>query len=435
MSSFEDRKEKLKEAIKLLHRGESLESVKSKYAELLQSINPIEIPAIEQELVKEGLPVTEILKLCDLHVDLFRKFLESQELKNIPEGHPLQSYLDENEYILKKAEALSVYSSGLMNATSEEERASYLEALKRIVSDLKKLRIHYRKNQMILFPYLERRGINAIPRVLWGKEDQAIVKIRELEQLLNAGSEQKDGSKIASLSLEISREIADLVFRENKILYPTLLSLLSEGEWAAIMSLSDELGYIVPKREAIWKPSSEPVLPYQIEGHLDKKELEKLPAEVRTLVETAVPEEYSIKEEGKDIELTTGFLTKEQLEGIFESIPLELTFADSNDRIKFYSKSKLMGGFPRSRSIIGRRLEYCHPPRLENYVKLNVRLLKEGQFNHREFWTRSGDRILRVIVAGIRDKNGRYLGTLEIVEDFTEIIKDPESIMKKIVIL
>ncbi|MGC8997067.1 MAG: DUF438 domain-containing protein, partial [Fervidicoccaceae archaeon] len=71
----------------------------------------------------------------------------------------------------------------------------------------------------------------------------------------------------------------------------------------------------------------------------------------------------------------------------------------------------------------------------ENYVRLNVNLLKEGKADFREFWTRSGDRIIRVLVAGIKGKNGEYIGTLEIVEDLTDILKDPEGILKKIVVL
>ncbi|MEM0021669.1 MAG: DUF438 domain-containing protein [Fervidicoccaceae archaeon] len=425
-------KELLKEAIKLIHRGESIESIKAKYGDLLQKVNPVEIPVIEQELVREGLPIQDILKLCDLHVELFRSALEAKELRNVPRGHPLSNLLRENEHILRNAEGLAVLSQALLKG-NEEERRRILDSLKRYISELKKIRIHYRKNQMILFPYLERRGINAIPRVLWGREDQAIVKIRELEKLLEQDSE-KSLEKIASLSLEISREIADLVFRENKILYPTLWSLLSDGEWAAIAQLSQELGYVVSPEVDVWRTEEEPIFPYQLSEDGGKVVLEKLPPEVRGLVESAVFESFDVKREG-DIELRTGFLSRDQLEGIFDSIPLELTFADSNDRIKFFSKSRYMGGFPRSKSIIGRRLEFCHPPRLENYVRLNVNLLKEGKLPYREFWTRSGDRILRVIVAGIRGRDNEYLGTLEIVEDFTEVLKNPEEIVKKIVVL
>lgn len=427
-------KEKLKEAIKLLHSGVSLEEVKARYEDFLQEINPIEIPMIEQELVKEGLPILDILKLCDLHVELFRKSLESKELKGIPKGHPLELLIKENEAILKAAEGLSLFSQALTRE-DENSRTSILNSLKGYLSQLKKIRGHYRKNQMVLFPYLEKRGITAIPRVLWGREDQVLVKIRELEKLLNEGKKDEESlKKISSLALEISREVADLVFRENKILYPTLWALLSEGEWVAISQLCDELGYIISKGETEWVPKSEPIFPYQIEAKMNPEILENLPQEVKNLVLTATPEEYEIRREG-DIDLSTGFLSKEQLEEILESIPVELTFADANDRIKFFSKSKLIGGFPRSKSIIGRKLEFCHPPRLENYVKLNVNLLKEGKMPYREFWTRSGERIIRVIVAGIRGKDGRYLGTLEIVEDFTEILKDPENILKKIVVL
>ncbi|MCD6196049.1 MAG: PAS domain-containing protein [Staphylothermus sp.] len=128
-------------------------------------------------------------------------------------------------------------------------------------------------------------------------------------------------------------------------------------------------------------------------------------------------------------------MTIDDLKGIFKSLPLEITYADNNDRVRFFTKSQLTGGFARLKTIIGKKLEYCHPPRLENYVKLNVKQLKESKQLFKEFWTRMGDRIIRVLIVGVRNNKGEYIGTLEVVEDFTEIIRNPEEIMKKIIIL
>uniref|UniRef100_A0A7J3KFX8 Histidine kinase n=1 Tax=Staphylothermus marinus TaxID=2280 RepID=A0A7J3KFX8_STAMA len=125
-----------------------------------------------------------------------------------------------------------------------------------------------------------------------------------------------------------------------------------------------------------------------------------------------------------------------EIDGLFRALPIEITYADLNDRVRFYTESDLMKkGFVRTKTILGRRLAYCHSPRLENYVMLNVNALKRGEFNYREFWTRLGDRIIRVIIAPVKDRNNSLLGVVEIVEDLTEVVENPAEIKKRIMVL
>jgi len=407
----------------------------------LSKISPFEIPFIEQELVNEGFKVSDILKLCDLHVELFREVLASRELKGIPRGHPLDLLIRENQEILKWSEALGLYASLLEKAESPEDIERAMENIRILLGELRKIRVHYRKNQMLIFPYLEKRGIIAVPRVLWGREDQVLVKIRELSRMIQepegVGKELRE--KLVSELRKLSAEIGELVFRENKILYPSTWVLLSEGEWAAISEIADELGWIIETGDRDWRPSSKPILPFELGEDalkLPSEKIEALPQEMRQVVEAGQvkPDAYMVKKEG-DLDLGTGFLTIEEVKAVFRSLPLEITYADMNDRVRFFTESTLKKGFPRAKTIIGRRLEYCHPPRLEGYVKTNVEALKQGKYEYREFWTRLGDRIIRVIVAPVRSPDGRQLGTIEIVEDMTEIINNPDEVRERIVVL
>jgi DUF438 domain-containing protein len=251
-----------------------------------------------------------------------------------------------------------------------------------------------------------------------------------------AGRVQVDYKALAQELLALSREISDLVFRENKILFPAIWALFSEGEWAAIAEIADEMGYIVEVGEKKWKPSAKPVLPYELEAStLTPDQLERLPLEFKQVISRGLePDTYKLVREG-DLDLETGFLNLEELKGVFRALPVELTFAGLDRRVRFYSESEITGGFVRTKTILGRRLEYCHPPRLENYVKLNVDALMRGEFPYREFWTRVGDRVLRVIIAGVRDSQGKLVGVLEVVEDLTEVVNNPEEVKKKIVVL
>ncbi len=422
----------VKQILKEITMGADPEKLKQKYSEILREISPFEIAFIEQQLVREGIKPDDILKVCDIHVDMFREYLAAQELEGVPEGHPLDLLIRENIEIMKTAEALSLYTSAIRNAENIAEKKRYLGIALGILVNLKDMiRKHYRKNQMLLFPYLEKRGIDVVPRVLWGREDQVLVEIRKILSGKPETGEEID--KLAETLSKISMDITDIVFRENKILYPTAWMLLSEGEWVAIHELAKEFGYIV-STEKKWIPRSKPIYPYMVAGEIPTDKPEKLPQEIKRAVGEITPDDYKVVR-GDDIDLETGFLRREEIINIFRYLPLELTYADSNDRVRFFTMSRLSKGFPRSKTIIGRKIGYCHPPRLEKYVMKNVELLKKQGLTSREFWTRMGGRIIRVLIVGVRNDKGEYLGTLEIVEDMTDIVENPEKIKEKIMVL
>ncbi|MEM2453251.1 MAG: DUF438 domain-containing protein, partial [Ignisphaera sp.] len=363
----------MKNLLKAIHKGENVEELKKKFGDVIAQISPFEIPLIEQHLVVEGVSVEEILRLCDLHVELFRDYLAGKELSNVPKGHPVDLFVKENELILKQSEALGFYSSMLLKAQSIEEASRYLQGLLNVVNSLRALRSHYRKVQMLLFPYLERRGIIAIPRVLWGREDQVVVKLRKLSEEIKKALELRgleDIRRVGELGIDIAKDVGELVFRENKILFPAVWTLFSEGEWSAIAKIADEIGWIVDVKDREWSPREKPVLPYELKVPIELQQLENLPPEFKDIALRGGlnPDTYEIKEEG-DVDLETGYLNVEEVKELIRSLPIEVTYADKNDRVTFYSESKLRKGFVRTKTILGRRLEFCHPPRLEKLVR------------------------------------------------------------------
>jgi len=432
--------ELVKTILKDLHRGVGVDELKERFKQVLETVSPFEIPLIEQELVKEGIPITDILKLCDLHVELFREFLQTRELGNVPIGHLVYFLIKENELLLKKSEILEMLSMVLSGSVERGEAVKYLSELAAVLRELRKVKYHYRKIQMLLFPYLERRGIVAVPRVLWGREDQVVVKLRELEEvvdsLLNEQNVEGTVKDLARRAQELAREISELVFRENKILYPAALTLLSEGEWVAIAEEAGKFPWLVQIDSRVWNPAEKPVMPYEFATTVSEEQIEKLPPEFKFMAISrgVEPDNYEIRR-GGDLDLGTGFLDTEELRGLFRALPIEITFANRDDRVKFYSESMLSRGFDRARTIIGRRVEFCHPPRLELTVRKVIDSLKRGEAPYREFWTKSGDRILRVIIVPIKNDTGEIIGTAEVVEDLTEVINKAEEIKEKVVVL
>jgi hypothetical protein len=433
-----DKIEAVKIILKALHAGESIDRLKKEFGDVLSQISPFEIPLIEQQLVMEGIKIEDILRLCDLHVELFREYLIARELEGVPKGHPLDLLMRENEWILKQANALGLYASKVLRAENDDEAKRALTDLKQAALELAKIRLHYRKIQMLLFPYLERRGIVAVPRVMWGREDQVRVKLRGLLDAIQKVETEFDRSRaneLANRALEIAREASELVFRENKILFPAVWALFTEGEWAAIADIADDLGYLVEVREK-WSTSAEPILPYQLKAEITPEQVQRLPQEFRSMALShgIQPDTYEIRSKS-DLDLGTGFLSLEEIKALFRSLPLEITYANIDDRVRFFTESIFHQRFVRTKTILGRRLEYCHPPRLEPAVRKVVDDIKMGEADYREFWTRIGDRVVRVLIVGVRNEENKLLGTVEIVEDFTDIINNPEEVKKKILVL
>ncbi|MEM1555683.1 MAG: DUF438 domain-containing protein, partial [Desulfurococcaceae archaeon] len=124
--------ELIKKLLFEIHRGTSPKELREMFRSILQEVSPLEIPLIEQELVKEGISISEILRLCDLHVELFRETLSSRELSGVPRGHPVDLLMRENAWILKQAEALSIYAQAILRDLGDKSIESYVDELKKI---------------------------------------------------------------------------------------------------------------------------------------------------------------------------------------------------------------------------------------------------------------------------------------------------------------
>lgn len=424
LDNKEVKKEKLKEMLKKLHKGEDEERVKEEFKDVLRSISPLEIPLIEQELVKEGISPREIAKMCDIHVEIFRESVRGaeNEIENLPDGHPIKNYYEENIQIIKDAEILNLYSSSLLRLKGKE-RESVLKTIEGIVKGLKLVGyIHYNKEEMILFPYLEIRGLNAVPAVLWRKHDEIRSEINKLLRMIIKG-EGFEG--IATLGMDLASRLIDMVFRENNILYPTLMVLLSKGELAAINRQDREIGYykIEPPE---WKTDAEEILPYQVKAEITPEQMMSLPQhllnEVGKKMEGRMPEadKHNLVREG-DIELEHGFLLPEEISYMLSTMPVDVTFIDSEDRVRFFSSGSRI--FTRTESILGRKVQLCHPPKSVHIVNKILQAFKKGERDKAEFWIDMRGRKILIQYFAVRDSQGNYLGTVEVTQDITDIKK------------
>ncbi|USH00181.1 DUF438 domain-containing protein [Thermococcus argininiproducens] len=427
LKNREYKKEKMKELLRKIHRGEDVEKLKEEFKDLLRNISPLEIPLIEQELVKEGISAREIAKMCDIHVELFREAVagtEREEMKDIPPVHPLYTLYEENREIIKDAEMLNLYASTLANTKDERMREEILGVLKGIANQLRAVGFtHYNREEMLIFPYLERRGITAVPTVLWTKHDETRGMIKQLLEILNKadGMEWEEFTRaLKEKASELSNALVDMVFRENNILYPTLRALLSEGEWVAIKQQEEAIGYYKVKPGDEWKPEAKPLHPYEIDTTLTAEQILSLPKEVQMALrgQKLEGDRTKVKREG-DLELETGYLSPKEINAIFKHLPVDVTFIDKDDRVRFFSGGDRI--FTRTPSVIGRPVQLCHPPKSVSVVDKILKAFKEGKKDAAEFWIQMGGKFIYIKYVPVRDEKGEYLGTLEITQEISRI--------------
>ncbi len=418
---LKERVESLKNALRRLHEGANLKEVKEGIKDTLKNLRPWEVPLVEQGLVKEGVSPEEIVALCDAHIELFKDALRGpEELKNVPAGHPLRELLNENEEIVKDAENLMLYARALLSGGDEDNLRKYVSALGELTRKLFGVRTHYVKLQMLLYPYLERRGLTAVPRVLWVKEDQVLAQVKLLARRLREGAPRGELARVAT---GLANALIDMVYRENNILLPTAKALLSEGEWAAIALEAPSLGKYGRQGKAEegveWVPKEPPKWPYELsgEGMVGEEALSTLPKEVRAV--TAEADTYTPVTEGA-MRLSEGYLTREEVNAILRTLPMDISFIDSSDRLKYWSAGRERI-FPRTRTVIGRKVDYCHPPKSVHVVRRLIEEFKQGKRDSAEFWARIGGKLIHIRYYSVRDEQGNYLGTLEVVQDVTRI--------------
>ncbi|MDA3832913.1 MAG: DUF438 domain-containing protein, partial [Spirochaetales bacterium] len=185
------RKAKLKELILKLHEGESEEEVRQELLVSLSNIPYGEVVEVEQELISEGLPEEEVLKLCDAHSAVLEGRVDLSAAKTIPEGHPVDVMLEENKELKRVAENVLSTLSALKYVKDENLEDTVLQ-LKSGFNQLIDVDKHYQRKEYLLFPYLEQIGITGPPKVMWGKHDEIREQLKGSIEILNAPGVTKD---------------------------------------------------------------------------------------------------------------------------------------------------------------------------------------------------------------------------------------------------
>lgn len=367
----------------------SLEEAREQMKTKVGKIRPYHLAFIEQNMKSREddecirADMRKIIELVEGFMDYSRP--------DVPEDHPLSHYYKENDEmrrLLLAVEDLIQYPM---------IKNQWLE----LYDQIRQYPIHYQRKQNQLYPLLEKKGFDRPTTTMWNFDDIIRDEIKESLRLLEANDEE---AFIAAQS-ELIANARDLMEKEETILYPTSYALISAEEFEDMKAGDQEIGFAFFTVDTPSSPNTH---------HSTPKEgfAEDLQALLSKYGYSAGPQQ--------ELDVATGKLTLEQINLIYQHLPIDISFVDENELVKFYSDTDHRI-FPRSKNVIGRQVSNCHPRKSVHIVEEIVAKFRSGEQDKAEFWINKPEVFLYIVYFAVRDKQGRFRGVLEMMQDCTHI--------------
>jgi uncharacterized protein len=377
----------LKEIIGHLHRGAAPDLVREQLRQIVRETDAAEIMAMEQQLISEGMPVEEIRSMCDLHSQVTRDVLVQIGTPSLAPGHPVDTFRRENAALKDVISSMRGIAAEIGRLDDSAEATELLFRFRQATNDLMDIDKHYQRKEHALFSCLERHGITGPSKVMWAKDDDARALLKGLNQTAHlCGTTAGECKQVVDgFATRALAAVEEMIFKEENILLPMALQTLTENEWAEIWIASPQYGWcLVEPRDGYVPPAG-----------------------------TVMPTDAVL---GNTFVLPTGNVSVEQLAAVFSTLPLDLTFVDADDRVAFFTEGPDRV-FARSKAIIGRKVQHCHPPRSVETVERILSDFRAGRENVAEFWINFHGKFVHIRYFAVRDREGNYLGTLELTQD------------------
>ena len=462
-SSRDQRIQVLKDILLRLHHGASPDSVEADFQAHFSDVSPIEVSLMEHELMNgdHGVGFEDVMKLCTVHAKVMAAGVQGKEVPDSEqEGHPVWIFKQENLALQAGLHRIQRLLDALEAAESQGQELDpgLLRGLTRQYQLLDQFQRHYRRKEELFFPIMESYGHDAPPKVMWGVDDQ----IRDLfglaKEALKGLVDQAEGASVAQVLATYQafvQEFKDMIFKEEAILIPLLLSLFSEDDWLAIAKDSPEFGYAIIQPDKEWVPSrvkfgeqeesgelaeagrgaesSGPAgQPDQVQASGQRQPLPGAdswagagqgsfqasgladgpavnlgacsvndPASTSTADPTANSVSNSVADSTTspapnpeaNLPFGGGYLSLKEANLILNHLPFEITFIDKNDLFKYFNTSIAIDNklFPRVPSAIGRHVKMCHPPRSLDMVMTLIDDLKHKRRTSESMWFHRSD--------------------------------------------
>jgi uncharacterized protein len=381
---MKDKKKALRDIIRDLHAGLPVEVARDRFRREVGSVSTSELVEIEQSLIDDGLPPEEVARFCNVHVLLVQDGLDEPGGAG-PAARAIEMMQRENTVIRDIAGRLRQIVASRPRAGEVAAELTKLAGLER----------HYASKENVIFPNLERHGFPGPSKVMWQKDNEirALLKTAVAETANLGASDAVPERTVKQHILPLLEEVTGMADKEEQILLPAAAERLTAEDWARASIEMDELGYaFLAAGEAATAPRSAPA-----------------------------PESPGVEPAAEGmVLLPSGRLAVEELMRALNTLPFDITFVDADDRVRYFTEGKDRI-FVRTRSVIGRTVQNCHPPRSLDAVQRILDSFRAGKSDHADFWIRMGGKTIYIRYFAVRAGDGKYLGTLEVTQDITEI--------------
>jgi hypothetical protein len=311
-----------------------------------------------------------------------------------PEGHPIHTLMEEHRLFLDLVSKLTAAAQAMKSRPDAASAAAELDQARAVVANLKAGQNHYVREENVIFPYLEKHGFSGPPMVMWAEHDQ----VRGVEKTIfllmdNASSTawRDFAAPLERAAMQLSQLLTTHYYKENNILFPTALELLSPQEWDEAQREFDRIGYT-------------PFTPGKQQA-----------------VAAARPE-TAVQDASGAVSFPTGTLPREVIQALFNTLPVEITFVDHEDRLRYFSQPKEMI-FTRSTAALGVQVQNCHPAKSLHLVNQILSDFKAGRRDVAEFYLQLQGKYVYIRYFAVRDPLGKYLGCMEVTQDIGPIQK------------
>ncbi len=383
----------------------SLQEGQAQLKEKVGTLRPYEIALAEQEL--KALDNDECRKEnIQQMLDLFRDVMDTSR-PQLPTDHPIMCYYRENDEMRKLLLAIEdlVQYPVIKN--------QWLELYDKLVQ----FRTHLSRKQNQLYSILEKKGFDRPTTTMWLLDDFIRDEIRDARKMID---DNRDDEFIAFQPTLVA-DIRDLMQKEETVLYPTSLAMITEAEFEEMKSGDKEIGFAwINVSNQPKENSAEQNKPTNQEGFA---------ADLANLLG-----KYGYNIGGADNQLlnvTTGQLTLEQINLIYKHLPVDISFVDENELVCFYSDTDHRV-FPRSKNVIGRDVKNCHPRTSVHLVEEIIEKFRSGEQDSVDFWINKPGLFIYIYYVAVRDEQGNFKGVLEMMQDCTRIreLQDSRTLLK-----
>ncbi|RUT80167.1 DUF438 domain-containing protein [Ancylomarina longa] len=368
------------------------------HQDAIDHLTPNDIVQVVHRLVEDNIPMKDLKSGINKFLNICFKTIRSQAKIEVKPNHFLGVLMAENRELEKRLAAMKPIAKSINLIKEESDLRKELRILKSKIEDLGAFEKHYSRKENIFFPYFERE----FPEfkclgVMWSIHDD----IRKTQKILLDSLEAKkvDVKEINHMLGDLFFSMYAIIFREEYLLFPVAINAVSAELWEEMNHQSDELGYsYIPKPVYSAKNASNRKKAFSFEGdNLDPQQLGD------TL-----------------LNFDTGLMTLDQAMILLNHLPVDITMIDENDRVRFFSKPKDRF-FTRSKAIIGRSVQNCHPPESVHVVEDLLKAFRNCEKDSESFWIQMKGRFILIQYFALRDEAGAYKGCIEVSQDVTEI--------------